>query len=59
MVGYMSLPHYYELTFALMQHHKYTMEDIENWIPFERDIYVGMLIKHIEKENERIQKNNK
>ena len=58
MVGYMTLPHYYELNFSLMQHHKYSMEDIEGWIPFERDIYVSMLIKHIEKENERMKQQN-
>jgi hypothetical protein len=58
MVGYMTLPHYYELNFSLMQHHKYSMKDIEGWIPFERDIYVSMLIKHIEKENERMKQQN-
>jgi hypothetical protein len=52
MVGYMSLPHYYELNFALMQHHKYSLEDINEWLPFERDIYVNMLLKHLEKEKE-------
>jgi hypothetical protein len=54
----MTLPHYYELNFSLMQHHKYSMKDIEGWIPFERDIYVSMLIKHIEKENERMKQQN-
>jgi hypothetical protein len=53
MVGYMSLPHYYELNFALMQHHKYSLEDINEWLPFERDIYVNMLLKHLEKEKEQ------
>ena len=38
-----------------MHHHKYTLYDIENMIPFERDLYVTMLIDYIEKENERIQ----
>jgi hypothetical protein len=52
MVGYMSLPYYYELNFALMQHHKYSLEDINEWLPFERDIYVNMLLKHLEKEKE-------
>jgi len=56
MLGYMTLSHYYELNFSLMQHHKYTLEDINNWIPFERDIYVSMLIKHLEKENERMKR---
>ena len=38
-----------------MQYHKYTLQDLENMIPFERDLYVSMLIDYIEKENERIQ----
>lgn len=36
-----------------MQHHQYTMADINNWLPFERDIYVNMLLAHIHKERER------
>ena len=38
----------------MMQHHKYTLQDLENMIPFERDLYVTMLISYIERENERI-----
>jgi hypothetical protein len=57
MVGYMSLPNYYELNFALMQHHKYSLEDINEWLPFERDIYVNMLLKHLEKEKEQAKRN--
>ena len=38
-----------------MQHHKYSLSDIENLMPFERDIYVGFLIAYIEKENARIE----
>ena len=36
-----------------MQHHKYRLEEIENMIPWERDIYVAMLINHIKEENEK------
>lgn len=32
----------------MVQHHKYSLEEIENMIPFERDIYVDMLAKHLE-----------
>ena len=38
-----------------MQHHKYNITEIENMIPWERDIYVGMLRNHIKEENEKIQ----
>lgn len=50
----------YQTNFALMQHHKYSLYEIENMIPFEREIYVSLLIDYIKKENERIkQQNNK
>jgi hypothetical protein len=34
--------------FALAQHHKYSMTEIENMIPFERDIYLDMLKQYLE-----------
>jgi len=34
--------------FAMAQHHKYSITDLEELIPYERDIYVGMLLDHIE-----------
>tara|TARA_B100000575_G_C22491515_1_gene323624 strand:+ start:98 stop:235 length:138 start_codon:yes stop_codon:yes gene_type:complete len=36
-----------------MQHHKYSLTEIENMMPWERDIYVDMLITWIKEENER------
>ena len=36
-----------------MKHHKYNITEIENMIPWERDIYVDMLINYIKEENER------
>ena len=37
-----------------MQHHKYSLSELENMIPWERDIYVTMLIQYIEEENNRL-----
>ena len=37
-----------------MQHHKYSLTDLENMIPWERDIYVGLLLNYIKDENEKI-----
>ena len=31
-----------------MQYHKYNLFDVENMIPFEREIYISMLLKHID-----------
>jgi hypothetical protein len=36
-----------------MQHHKYSLSEIENMLPWERDIYVSLLINYIKEENER------
>lgn len=38
----------------MMQHHKYSLTELENMIPWERDIYVNMLLRYLEEENERI-----
>lgn len=40
----------------MMQHHKYSLTELENMIPWEREIYVTLLIEYIKEENER-QKN--
>jgi SET domain-containing protein len=37
-----------------MQHHKYSLFELENMLPWERDIYINMLIQYIEEENEKI-----
>ena len=47
----MNLESYFKLNFALMQHHKYSLTEIENLIPWERDVYVSLLEQHIEEEN--------
>ena len=38
-----------------MQHHKYSLTEIENMIPWEREIYVSMLINYIGEEKRKIQ----
>ena len=50
------LGNHYKLNFALMQYHKYSLRDIEEMLPFEREIYVAMLIKFLEEEKQRLQK---
>ena len=36
-----------------MQHHKYRLEAIENMLPWERDVYVNLLVNYIKQENEK------
>lgn len=40
----------------MAQHHNYSIEEIENLIPFERDIYVDMLLQYLKEEKERREK---
>ena len=49
----MDLESYFKLNFALMQYHKYSLTEIENMIPFERDIYVALLQQHLEEEEDK------
>lgn len=41
-----------------MQHHKYSLDELETMIPWEREIYISMLISYIEMENEKIKQQN-
>ena len=36
-----------------MQHHNYSLFDLENMLPWEREIYVDMLITYIKEENRK------
>ena len=39
-----------------MQHHNYSLTELDNMIPWEREIYINLLIKQVAEENERIQR---
>lgn len=49
-----NLVNHYQTNFHMMQSHKYSLSDIENMIPWEREVYVAMLIDHVKKENEEL-----
>ena len=49
------LASYYKLNFALMQHHKYSLTELENMMPWEREIYVSLLQQYVEEENLKAQ----
>ena len=42
-----------------MQHHKYSLTELENMIPWEREIYVGLVVQYVEEENKRIEQEKK
>ena len=49
-MAHIDLESYFRINFALMQFHKYSLTEIENMMPWERDIYVGLLQQHLEEE---------
>jgi len=48
-----NLTNYYKTNFALMQHHKYSLTELEEMMPFEREVYILLLTQFIKEENER------
>ena len=42
-----------------MHHHKYSLTELEDMMPWEREIYVNLLMQYIEEENERNKKENR
>jgi hypothetical protein len=47
------------MNFALMQYHKYSLTEIENLIPFEKEIYVALLVQYLEEEKQRLESRNR
>ena len=41
-----------------MQHHGYSLEDIENLLPWERDIYINLLVDHLKEEKNKSKNRN-
>jgi len=42
-----------------MQHHGYSLAELENMMPWEREVYVTLLIQHIKEENEKAEQRNR
>lgn len=38
-----------------MQHHKYSLSELENMLPWERQLYIDMLLKYLKEENDKLQ----
>ena len=52
-LSHINLEHYYKLNFAMKQHHKWSIDEIELMIPWEREIYAGLLQQFLEEERDR------
>jgi hypothetical protein len=40
-----------------MQHHKYSLTELENMLPWEKDVYITLLSQYIEEQNLKNQQN--
>ena len=47
------------MLFQMAQLHYWSISDLENMLPWERDIYVDKLIEHIKDENEKVKEQNR
>lgn len=45
-----SLENYFKTNFAMMQHHKYSLSELEDMMPWEREVYVSLLLAYLEEE---------
>lgn len=46
---------YYKMNFSLMYKHKFTLGELEDMIPWEREVYISLLEQHLEEEKQRKQ----
>jgi hypothetical protein len=37
----------------MMQHHQYSLQELEQMLPWEREVYVTMLLEHLKEESDR------
>jgi hypothetical protein len=57
-MAHTDLESYFRINFALMQHHKYSLTELENMIPWEKEVYLAFLQQYIEEENLKAQQMN-
>ena len=46
---------YFSTNFALLHHYKWSLTEVEDMLPWEREIYLSLLMKHLEEEKQREQ----
>ena len=49
------MENYYKTNFAMMQHHNYSLTELEDMMPWEREIYLGLLMQYLKEEREKIE----
>tara|TARA_A100001388_G_C28583170_1_gene409899 strand:- start:172 stop:360 length:189 start_codon:yes stop_codon:yes gene_type:complete len=54
-MAHISVKLYYELNWNMMFHHNFSLTEIENMMPWEREIYVGLTMNYLNEEKERME----
>ena len=52
-MSHIDLESYFRIMFAMVQYHKWSLTELENMMPIERDIYVILMKQHLEEEEEK------
>ena len=52
MFGYDNIVNFYKTNFALVQHHKYSLAELENMIPWEKYVYLDLLSEFLKKQEQ-------
>ena len=50
------MENYYRQNFAMIQHHNWSLTELEDMVPWEREIYSGLLLRHLESEKSEHEK---
>lgn len=51
---YESLSNVLQTNFIMLKEHNFSLTEIENMIPWERQIYIGLLINYVKEQKERM-----
>lgn len=52
MLCHETLENHYRLNFQLMHFHKYSLAELENMFPFERELYMNLIMEDIARQEE-------
>jgi len=47
------------MNFGMMQHHNWSLSELEEMIPWAREIYIGLLMNYLKEEKERQAQENR
>lgn len=53
---YNNTENYFRLNFAMKKHHNFSLTEIEDMLPWERDVYVSLIKEWVEEEKQRMSK---